>query len=74
MNGETNFTKESCKCGYDKSNPNIVHKSVYSSLGWILNWIGISAQPIRVNYVCEVCGEVIESTDNPEVLKKYVGR
>jgi hypothetical protein len=74
MSGDKNIFKEKCNCGFDKTSPNIIHKSEYSSFGWILYWIGISAQPNRINFLCDKCGEIIESTDNPEVLRKFVGR
>jgi hypothetical protein len=69
-----NYSKEKCSCGFDMSNKHIQHHSEYSNLGWILYWIGISAKPVRVSFKCSKCDEVIESTDNPEILKKYVGR
>jgi hypothetical protein len=69
-----NFNKEKCSCGFDRSSPNIKHKSEYSTMGMILYWIGISAVPVRVNFHCDQCREIIESTDNPEIIKKFVGR
>lgn len=40
----------------------------------ILYWIGISVIPIRVNFICEKCGEMIESTNEPDELRKFLGR
>lgn len=74
MKEPNNFAKERCACGYSKSNQRIQHKCEYSGWGQLFYWIGISAIPKRVNYFCTVCGEVIESTNEPRILKQYVGR
>lgn len=74
MEKQNNFSKISCACGFTKADPHVQHKCEYSGFGQVLYWIGISAIPIRVNYVCSVCGETIESTNEFSVLKKYVGR
>lgn len=74
MNELNNFTKDTCACGYTKSSQQIQHKCVYSGWGQFFYSIGISAIPIRVNYFCIVCGEVIESTNEPRILKQFVGR
>lgn len=66
--------KNKCACGFESSNPKVEHNSEYSKLGWILYWIGISAKPIRVNFKCSVCGEIIESSTDESILKKFVGR
>ncbi|MFA7227475.1 MAG: hypothetical protein WC061_00450 [Melioribacteraceae bacterium] len=73
-NNPLNYNLEKCSCGYDRSSPHIRHNSEYSSFGMILYWIGISAVPARVNFQCDQCKEIIESTDDPSVIKKYVGR
>lgn len=72
--GTQNFSKEKCRCGNDKTSPHIQHKSEYSTFGMILYWIGISAIPSRINFFCEKCGQVIESTDDATVCKEFVGR
>jgi hypothetical protein len=74
MNNKGNFSKTACSCGNDKLSSKIKHTCEYSGFGQVLYWIGISAIPVRVNFVCSVCNEVIESTDDPEILKQYVGR
>ncbi|MFQ5583128.1 MAG: hypothetical protein ACE5GL_01680 [Calditrichia bacterium] len=59
------------KCG---ENTRVDYRCSYSKTGKILLGIGISARPIRVDFKCRGCGEILESSTNPEVLKKYVGR
>lgn len=66
--------KNTCSCGYDINDYHIHPKCEYSSFGWILYWIGMSAQPVKIDFVCDVCGEILRSTTEPGELKKYVGR
>jgi hypothetical protein len=50
-------------------------KTHYSGFGWFLfTFIGMSAKPVRVEFMERETGKVILSTTDPEVLKKYVGR
>jgi hypothetical protein len=46
----------------------------YSTFGWILFSVGVSAKPIRVDFVCLHCGKVIQSTTDSKTLTFYVGR
>ncbi len=63
-----------CSCGYDKSHSMIKPDCHYSGWGWLLFSIGMSAKPIRVDFVCEICKDKIDSSTDNEILKKYVGR
>jgi hypothetical protein len=74
MEKQNNFSKQNCSCGFSKTDSHVQHICEYSGFGQVLYWIGISAIPVRVNFVCSVCKEVIESTDEQQILKKYVGR
>ena len=67
-------TGKTCSCGNKMGDSFIQHKCEYSSWGWVLYWIGMSAKPIRVDFYCMNCGDVIYSTSEPEVMKQYVGR
>jgi len=50
-------------------------KTFYSGLGWFLfTFVGMSAKPFKVDFIERETGKVIQSTSNPEVLKKFVGR
>ena len=64
------------KCEYEhkKGLNHIDFKCHYS--GWGLFWfyVGISAKPIKVDFICSKCGNIIESSTEDEILKKYVGR
>ena len=52
----------------------LTFKTHYSSFGWFLYWIGMSAKPIKVDFIDPEKGSVVSSTTDPAVLKKYVGR
>ena len=60
-------------CGDNKSYP-VKFECTYSGLGWLLFSIGMSAKPTRVDFICSNCKEIIESSSDPQILKKYVGR
>lgn len=65
--------EEKQKAQNDK-NKKPIFKTHYSSFGWILYSIGMSAQPIRVDFIDPETGQVVGSTTDPAELKKYVGR
>jgi len=50
-------------------------KTHYSGFGWFLfTFIGMSARPVKVDFIDRETGRVVQSTTDPDVLKKYVGR
>ena len=50
-------------------------KTHYSGWGWFLfTVIGMSATPVKVDFIDRATGEVVESTTAPEITKKFVGR
>ena len=55
-------------------NKDLTFKTQYSSFGWFLYWIGMSAKPVKVDFFDRKTGEFVRSTTDPEELKKYVGR
>lgn len=52
----------------------LTFKTHYSSFGWFLYWVGMSAKPIKVDFIDPDTGDVVSSTTDPAELKKYVGR
>ena len=63
------------ECLREENNQNLVEfECVYSGWGWLLFSIGMSARPSRVDFICRKCNQVIDSTSELVVLKKYVGR
>ncbi|MCX7633486.1 MAG: hypothetical protein N2Z22_09175 [Turneriella sp.] len=61
-----------CRCGHDRNHPLVVRKNRYSKWGWFALLLGISANPILVQFACIRCGEVFDETNDPEELKKYI--
>ncbi|MAT56539.1 MAG: hypothetical protein K8F60_17965 [Melioribacteraceae bacterium] len=63
-----------CQYEHKKGLPHIDFKCHYS--GWGLFWfyVGISAKPIKVDFICSKCGKVFETATDEATLKKYVGR
>jgi hypothetical protein len=50
-------------------------KTHYSGWGWFLfTIIGMSAKPSKVEFIDRISGEIVESTTNPDITKKFVGR
>jgi hypothetical protein len=66
--------KKTCGCGNSKKSSEVELKTGYSTFGWILFYIGMSARPVKAEYICKKCGEIIESIADPVELKKYVGK
>ena len=64
-----------CSCGHDINHPNISYETEYSKWGWfLLTVLGLSAKPKQVNHFCKDCNEIVKTSNEPEILKKYVGR
>lgn len=52
----------------------LTFKTHYSTFGWLLYSIGMSAKPVKVDFIDSETGEIVRSTTDPDELKKYVGR
>jgi len=64
-----------CSCGYDINHPKVIHKCEYSKIGWfLLTILGLSAKPKSIEFICSVCNMVLFKTNDPAILKKYIGR
>ncbi|MBU2492520.1 MAG: hypothetical protein KJ571_07810 [Bacteroidetes bacterium] len=57
-----------------QKNKKLIFKTHYSSFGWLLYSIGMSAKPVKVDFLDPDTNELVSSTTDPEILKKYVGR
>jgi hypothetical protein len=60
-----------CRCGHTKDSPFVSVKTKYSKSGWLALSLAYSAKPIEVIFQCQKCGEVIETSRDPELLVKY---
>jgi|GEM_PF-2984246 len=63
-----------CPENGDISNCPIRHHCTYSGFGWFLYSMGVSAQPVKIDFKCDKCGAIIESTTDKAIMKKFVGR
>lgn len=44
----------------------------YGGGGWLLLFSGASATPKAITFTCARCGEVIEQTTEPTVLREFL--
>ncbi|RPI18695.1 MAG: hypothetical protein EHM58_04305 [Ignavibacteriae bacterium] len=69
INNLKNITK--CSCGHTIDDPMIVAKTKYSKWGWFLLSMAFSAMPKEVVFQCQQCGDIIDTSTDPDVLEKY---
>ena len=60
-----------CKCGHTKNHPMVSVKTKYNKSGWLVLSLAFSAKPTKIIYQCQKCGEIIETSNDPELLEKY---
>jgi len=65
-----NETKK-CSCGNTINDKMVIAKTRYTKAGLFWLSMAFSSKPIEVIYQCQTCGEIIERTDDPEILEKY---
>jgi len=46
-------------------------KTRYSKIGWLMLSLAYSAKPLEVVFQCQKCGEIIDTSSDPELLDKY---
>lgn len=64
-----------CKCGHSVEHDKVIHKTEYTKWGWFLfTVLGLSAKPSKVKFICTECGESVKHTNDPKILKKFIGR
>lgn len=62
--------KSRCRCGFGKGHAQIHEKHRYSVWGWAALLTGITAKPIAITYQCAQCGDIVDHTDDPEILNR----
>ena len=64
---------ERCSCGYDRRHPMVTPKPTYTAWGtfWV-TLMGVSATPIRVDFICRRCDERFDFIVNREELRNYL--
>jgi hypothetical protein len=61
-----------CPCGFDRTH-GLVRPEAHYSLGGslLLIFAGAGARPKRVDYRCPRCNTIIESSTDPEEMRKF---
>ena len=63
---------EICSCGHNRHHHLVTPNATYTA--WATFWItmmGVSATPIRVDFICRVCKEKFDFEIDPERLKDF---
>ena len=60
----------SCRCGHARGHAMVSAEGQFTFMASVATLIGISARPYRIKFVCRRCGEVIEQSSDPVVLKE----
>ena len=60
-----------CRCGHARDHYMVSSECTYSVGGYIWLIIGVTVYPIRVRFRCRKCGELFETSTDPEICKKY---
>jgi len=63
-----------CSCGNNRNSESVYIKTEYTPWGWLWMLLGISAVPVKVNFICRKCGQTLDTLTSKEELKKYTGR
>ena len=67
----TEVLKVKCSDGFTKDDPMVSPKARYSKMGLFWLSMAFSAMPEEIIFQCQKCGEILERTDDPELLRKY---
>jgi hypothetical protein len=60
-----------CRCGHDKRHSRVRPGYHYGIVGSLLQIMGVSAVPTRIDFECGKCGEIVGSIVEPALLEKY---
>ena len=59
-----------CGCNRTRDSGSVYAEPRYSMMGlFTLTFVGVTAKPKRVDYVCSQCGKTIDSSRDPKVLR-----
>lgn len=62
---------KTCSCGHTINNTFVTAKTRYDKRGLFMLSMGFSAKPLEVIYVCQKCGEKIDSSTDETVIEKF---
>jgi hypothetical protein len=60
-----------CRCGFSIGNVQVHPEPKYSTLGWMLLFLGATPNPRYAVYRCGRCNQVLGATKDPAVLKEF---
>jgi hypothetical protein len=60
-----------CRCGHTTGHAMVSAEGRYSILGWVGIQLGISVTPFVIHYRCRQCGQIVETTRDPVVLRQH---
>ena len=63
--------KSVCSCGNNKNSPMVSVKTRYGTWGLFLLSLAFSAKPIEIVYQCQICGEILDTSTDEELIDKY---
>lgn len=61
-----------CRCGHNRHHYLVEPVCSYNWWGWVRLTLGVTAWPLAVHYKCLQCGDLIETTTDPEILSQQV--
>ena len=67
----TEVIKVKCSCGHTKDDSMVSPKARYSKMGLFWLSMAFSAIPVEIIFQCQKCSEILERTDDTEMLEKY---
>jgi len=61
-----------CPCGHDRTHFLVSPEGKYTLIGWFwVTLMGVTTKPVRIDYRCRKCGNVLETTTDPKVLSAH---
>ncbi len=64
-------TGPTCPCGYGRGHRMVKVDTEYSTKGWFLLLIGVTATPVRLSYRCRRCNTTFDSTTDPALCEEH---
>ena len=67
----TDQADKQCRCGHSREHRMVSLQAKYSF--WNMVWLlfGASVTPRGISWVCRLCSEVIDKTDDPEQIEMH---
>ncbi len=65
--------RPTCSCGFDRHHHFVSQERTYTPWGnFCVVLMGVSANPIRIDFRCRRCKEKFEFITNPQELRRYL--